>query len=57
MRLENTFNMRIIFLFVKDTDKRKTIYVGGSLSTGHFSQQEKSLYYLRKELKKKFIRK
>lgn len=32
----------------------KTVNIGGALSTGHFSQQEKSLYYLRKELKRKF---
>lgn len=30
------------------------VFIGGALSTGHFSQQEKSLYYLRKELKRQF---
>jgi len=40
--------------FFLDIDESKTIYIGGALCTGHFSQQEKSWYYLRKELKKKF---
>ncbi|XP_025425073.1 uncharacterized protein LOC112693992 isoform X2 [Sipha flava] len=37
-----------------DIDNLKTVHIGGALSTGHFSQQDKSLYYLRKELKRKF---
>lgn len=43
------------YYFHLDTDKRKTINIGGALSTGCFSQEEKILYYLRKEIKKKFI--
>jgi len=52
MKIIKTNNKVYSFL---DTDELKTIYVGGALCTGHFSQQEKSWYYLRKELKKKFI--
>ncbi|CAI6363938.1 unnamed protein product [Macrosiphum euphorbiae] len=55
MNLEKPNSLWIIPVNVDiDTDERKTIYVGGALCTGHFSQQEKSWYYLRKELKKKF---
>ncbi|XP_015370182.1 PREDICTED: uncharacterized protein LOC107166134 isoform X3 [Diuraphis noxia] len=55
MNLEKPNSLWIIPVNVDiDTDECKTIYVGGTLGTGHFSQQEKSWYYLRKELKKKF---
>lgn len=55
MNLEKPNSLWIIPVNVEiDTDERKSIYVGGALCTGHFSQQEKSWYYLRKELKKKF---
>lgn len=56
MNLEKPNSLWIIPVNVEiDSEERKTIYVGGALCTGHFSQQEKSWYYLRKELKKKFI--
>ncbi|XP_025200311.1 uncharacterized protein LOC112598152 [Melanaphis sacchari] len=56
MNLEKPNSLWIIPVNIDiDDNECKTVYVGGALCTGHFSQQEKSLYYLRKELKKKFI--
>lgn len=55
MNLEKSNSLWIIPVNIDiDIDESKTIYIGGALCTGHFSQQEKSWYYLRKELKKKF---
>uniref|UniRef100_A0A2S2NRB6 NMDA receptor-regulated protein 2 n=2 Tax=Schizaphis graminum TaxID=13262 RepID=A0A2S2NRB6_SCHGA len=57
MNLEKPNSLWIIPVNIDiDIDECKTVYVGGALCTGHFSQQEKSWYYLRKELKKKFIK-
>lgn len=38
-------------MFNLDSENCKKTYIGGALSMGHFSQQQKSWYYLRKQLK------
>ncbi|XP_050428665.1 uncharacterized protein LOC126838350 [Adelges cooleyi] len=53
MNLEKPNSLWLIPVNIqKDSDKK--LYIGGALSTGHYSQQEKLCYYLRKELKKTF---
>ncbi|VVC29676.1 Hypothetical protein CINCED_3A005278 [Cinara cedri] len=41
-------------IIVDTDDNHKSVYIGGALATGHFSQQQKKCFYLRKEIKKKF---
>ncbi|XP_050529480.1 uncharacterized protein LOC126899028 isoform X2 [Daktulosphaira vitifoliae] len=54
MNLEKPNSLWLLPLNITKNDNQKKLFIGGALSTGHFSHHDKLSFYLRKEIKKIF---